>query len=162
MNFNRFIVLRKIDLKTTMSVGRPSWCIVPGCTLYKQSKAEGAIFHSFPLKDVERCRKWLMAIGHAKYGVDTAVDRMKSLRVCSKHFTDDDYKRDLQAELLKIKGRRKLKDTAVPSVFPWTEANVKKASGKKIKKQSAEVTLKFISRGPDISCVEKVWPREIT
>lgn len=37
-------------------------------------------------------------------------------RICSIHFNDDDYERDLKSELLKIPARKILKKDAVPSV----------------------------------------------
>ena len=52
------------------------------------------------------------------YSLPTAY--FANLCVCSKHFIDDDYVRDIQSEFMETKHRRKLKDTTAASVFRWT------------------------------------------
>ncbi|KAF4514086.1 UNVERIFIED_CONTAM: hypothetical protein B566_EDAN018990, partial [Ephemera danica] len=67
-------------------------------------------YHSFP-KDPDSCKTWKRLCQreerwNPKFGV-----------VCSVHFKRDDYKRDLQAELMNTKDRRILKPGAKPSLF---------------------------------------------
>ncbi|XP_045062036.1 THAP domain-containing protein 1 B-like [Coregonus clupeaformis] len=120
-------------------MARPSWCTVPGCCFYRKSMATGNAFHRYPVKDPERCKRWLIAVRHIKYDVKTPVATLNSLRVCSKHFREDDYERDFQAEMMGTKNKRSLKDTAVPSVFPWTGPAVPKYRGAFEKRKRAEV-----------------------
>ncbi|KAM0733175.1 hypothetical protein ACS0PU_012724 [Formica fusca] len=61
-------------------------------------------FHSFP-SDAERREKWFNSIGYT-------VDTYKNARICSDHFTEDDY----YYTGTPIPSRR-LKKTAIPSVF---------------------------------------------
>ncbi|XP_072547513.1 uncharacterized protein [Salminus brasiliensis] len=92
----------------------PAECSVPGCEKYEVARAKGVIFHRFPEKDVELCRKWLAAIGR---DVNTPRKNYVYLRVCSQHFTPEDYERDLKAELLGYPPRLMLKKPAIPSLF---------------------------------------------
>ncbi|KAJ8935702.1 hypothetical protein NQ314_012679 [Rhamnusium bicolor] len=67
------------------------------------------IYHSFPknktIRDVwvQRCKR------DGKWNPD-------SYHVCSAHFTDEDYERDLKGELLNIPLKKKLQSGVVPSV----------------------------------------------
>ena len=57
---------------------------------------------------------------------------LKYSRLCSKHFTEDCYERDLKSELLGIKKQVKLKRDAVPTLFDFSSYNM--LTGKKFKK----------------------------
>ncbi|KAI4886340.1 hypothetical protein NFI96_010914 [Prochilodus magdalenae] len=89
-------------------------CIVPGC----HNSSVSARFHAFPLADSALCRTWLRSVQHPGFGADTdlKVVTQERLKVCSDHFVAADYK-----------GNR-LKDEAVPSVFPWTGIRVEMLS----------------------------------
>ncbi|KAG7330588.1 hypothetical protein KOW79_006810 [Hemibagrus wyckioides] len=92
-----------------------SWrCSVRGCGKRNQAKANGVVIHRFPEKDLELCSKWLSAIGRDE---NKSEKKYASLRVCSQHFTPDDYERDLKAELLGCPPKKILKKTAIPSIF---------------------------------------------
>ncbi|KAJ8333684.1 hypothetical protein SKAU_G00410030 [Synaphobranchus kaupii] len=65
-------------------------------------------FHPFPVEYQQRKQLWLLA---ARMDVNTPIETLKKFKVCSDHFTEDDY--------VKIKKGRSgyplLKETAVPS-----------------------------------------------
>ncbi|XP_011149227.1 uncharacterized protein LOC105189072 [Harpegnathos saltator] len=80
-------------------------------------------FHSFP-RDEERREKWLNSIG--------CVVTAKQARICSDHFTDDDY----YDTGTPVQSRR-LKKTAIPSVFmQGVSKNVHKDSTSNIKSEN--------------------------
>ncbi|KAI5104653.1 gastrula zinc finger protein XlCGF57.1-like isoform X2 [Silurus meridionalis] len=92
-----------------------SWrCSVRGCGKRNQAKAKDVVIHRFPEKDPELCATWMSAIGR---DANKTQRKYASLRVCSQHFTPDDYERDLKAELLGCPPKKLLKKTAVPSIF---------------------------------------------
>ena len=74
------------------------------------SKGQGISFHRFPT-EVSFLKEWLAKISR----VDLAVT--KDTRLCSVHFEPDCSERDLRAELLGSKGKRKLKPDVVPTIF---------------------------------------------
>ena len=94
-------------------------CCVPGCTSDDRDK-KGYSFFTFPKKDGSRLKQWLASISRLGFSPT------EGCRVCSKHFTEDCFERDLRGELMvdhdSEKGdrrrRRRLKDTAVPTIFP--------------------------------------------
>lgn len=72
---------------------------------------ENKIFYfRFP-KDPILSKEWVQRC----YRANTCFNPKTSV-ICSEHFTNDDYERDLKAELLKITPSRVLKPCAVPSV----------------------------------------------
>lgn len=85
-------------------------CWVPHCVNNrKRTRKPNSHFHAFPVKNPERCRKWLKAVGYE----DLVYLPLHSLRiryVCSEHFTEEDYgKHSATANLF---------FTAIPSKFP--------------------------------------------
>ncbi|KAI4901319.1 hypothetical protein NFI96_001228 [Prochilodus magdalenae] len=92
----------------------PAECSVPGCDRYEEARAKGVVFHRFPEKDVELCKKWLAAIGR---DVNTPQKNYVYLRVCSQHFRPEDYERDLKAELMGYPPKLIVKKTAIPSLL---------------------------------------------
>lgn len=96
----------------------PSSCAVATCQNNgRTSKERGIILHTFP-KDIIRQRRWV----HLCRREDKIVP--KNSVVCSEHFNEDDYERDLKAELLKITPKRILKSTAEPHLkLPWSTEN---------------------------------------
>ncbi|XP_049795243.1 zinc finger protein 3 homolog isoform X1 [Schistocerca nitens] len=85
-------------------------CAIAGCTNHsRQVNQLGIKFHIFPKKS-ETKQKWINACKRAdSFSVENA-------RVCSIHFIDSDYERDLKSELLNIPSKRKLKTDAVPTL----------------------------------------------
>ena len=69
------------------------------------SKGQGISFHRFPTEE------WLAKISRVGLVVT------KDTRLCSVHFEPDCSERDLRAELLGSKGKRKLKPDVVPTIF---------------------------------------------
>ena len=87
-------------------------CSVRGCgnTSRQRDKCR-SFFHTFPVKDKELCAEWVRRCRNLTIG------NMHNARVCSDHFTPEDYLRDLKHELLNLPLRKKLKPDAVPSIF---------------------------------------------
>lgn len=85
-------------------------CAIASCTNHgRQGSKLGINFHTFP-KNNETKQKWINACKRAdSFSVDNA-------RVCSIHFADSDYERDLKSELLNLPPKRKLKPDAVPTL----------------------------------------------
>lgn len=83
-------------------------CAIAGCTHHTRHQKElGFTFHRFP-KNKELRLKWIHACKRAdSFSVNEA-------RVCSEHFDDSDYLRDLKSELLNLPAKRVLKPDAVP------------------------------------------------
>lgn len=65
-------------------------------------------YHRFP-GDPSTRSKWLKACGRQVHNCATA-------RVCSRHFTDASYERDVQHELLGLPTRCRLKKGALPEI----------------------------------------------
>ena len=93
-------------------------CAVPCCRSHTNIRRElGVIFHCFP-SDSTLSDVWWQRIRRL-----AEKENVKDKRVCSMHFMDEDYERDLRWELLNPgKGpmenpKRMLKPTAVPSVL---------------------------------------------
>ncbi|XP_041794621.1 THAP domain-containing protein 1-like [Chelmon rostratus] len=81
-------------------------CAYPGCT-NKDESGSPQTFHRFPLTNVALRRLWLLSLG---LNVElTQLPKMRKLRVCSDHFSEDDYLPEGQTK------RRILKSTAVPA-----------------------------------------------
>lgn len=85
-----------------------STCAVATCkNNYKNSKARGITLHRFP-KELNVQRAWVhLCKRKDSFNVQKAV-------LCSEHFDSNDYERDLQAELLNISSKKRLKKTAIP------------------------------------------------
>ena len=79
-----------------------TYCSAWGCNR-RFSKQEGVTFHSFPLNDKERLKKWLAAMRR-----DDFTPTVHS-RICAKHFLKSDY-HPYSRYLIK---------TAVPSIFDF-------------------------------------------
>lgn len=81
-------------------------CAVTTCS---KPYTKDIVFHSFP-KDVDQQEIWL-AFCHREGKVN-----VKTARVCSRHFAPEAYERDLQAELLHVRPRRRLTMKAIPTL----------------------------------------------
>ncbi|XP_056639735.1 THAP domain-containing protein 3-like [Diorhabda sublineata] len=108
-------------------------CAVYGCgNTYKtrQQEHEYFIFHRFPkAKDLvsQTMRKeWILRCKREdKFNPDTSY-------ICSVHFTEKDYERDLQNELLGLPLRKILKKTAVPTLGLYSKKSTSEASSSSI------------------------------
>ena len=79
-------------------------CAVAGC-------ASRVLLHQPQTNEVSR--KWKQAI---KY--EGEVTNYKRLKICSDHFSPEDYQRDLRSELMGCPARKKrrLLESAIPSI----------------------------------------------
>ena len=82
-------------------------CSAPGCK-NRFSKGGKVSFHSFPIKNLELCKKWVEATGRIDFSPS------KYSQLCSEHFLPSDF---ITEYLL----RPNLKNNAVPSVFQIPE-----------------------------------------
>ncbi|KAF6216507.1 hypothetical protein GE061_000849 [Apolygus lucorum] len=87
-------------------------CPIFGCSNHQRNQEEHGIqLLRFPKEKVLQ-DKWILLCKRA----DTLS--VSNARVCSKHFDESDYERDLKSELLNITPKRKkLKPDAVPHLF---------------------------------------------
>uniref|UniRef100_A0A3B5A816 THAP domain-containing protein 1 n=1 Tax=Stegastes partitus TaxID=144197 RepID=A0A3B5A816_9TELE len=117
----------------------PWRCCVPGCKGYDEAKSMGVVFHGLPTRDPQRCRTWLKAIQNPRFDENTPVSRYSGVRVCSLHFTAEDYEEDFRAKILNIAPKPMLKGGAVPSwwmtckIFVFSVQCRKKISNKLVK-----------------------------
>lgn len=90
----------------------PGWsCCVPYCTNYFGKAPEHISWHSFPTNETIRSQ-WIARVGR---DVGEMFTIKKNTKVCSAHFTPDDFRQRFHAK------RKLLKPNAVPSVFSWTQ-----------------------------------------
>ena len=89
-----------------------SSCCVPHCTVtgYVTEDEQTVTFHCMP-KDKELLKTWLVKIRRDE-GPHFKVT--KHTKICSRHFQKSDF-------LITQKGRRFLKDKAIPTIFSWTK-----------------------------------------
>uniref|UniRef100_A0A131YST0 THAP-type domain-containing protein n=1 Tax=Rhipicephalus appendiculatus TaxID=34631 RepID=A0A131YST0_RHIAP len=97
-------------------------CCVPFCSSHAgKSKVDGApsvSFHEFPVTDIREA--WIKAI--SREGPNkTLWQPHETAKVCSIHFKLEDYKEGM-------KGRRRLKPNAVPSIFPGYPAYMQRSA----------------------------------
>ncbi|XP_046674979.1 uncharacterized protein LOC124363760 [Homalodisca vitripennis] len=87
-------------------------CAYSGCTNHTDfGKTLGISFHRFP-RNPQAAELWASACGR------TEVFSVLTARVCSEHFLDEDYERDLKSELMNTDRKRLLRHSAVPSLSP--------------------------------------------
>ncbi len=86
----------------------PGECAVSTCSNSGRKTDRSVSYHTFP-KRIDIRRQWIIACKRAD-GFNPEI-----ARVCSEHFCDEDYVRNLKAELLGyVPIRRYLKEEAVP------------------------------------------------
>jgi len=99
------------------------YCAAFGCN--SDSRYNTSVsYHCFP-SDKALQDQWLARISRA----DLVVT--KHSRLCSLHFTPDDYERDLRAELTGRKRKRDLKTGVIPSIFSHRPAKKPRTSSEK-------------------------------
>lgn len=84
-------------------------CVVRGCKNRVRVSADrepAVTFHRLPTEQAKR-KAWLHACKREEVGTNA--------RVCSDHFHESDFERDLRAELLNSKPKKLLKPNVVPS-----------------------------------------------
>lgn len=88
----------------------PYYCAVADWkSVNKKSNDYEITFHRFPTKSRKLCQRWI----HKCRRQDRELNPDNS-RICSLHFTANDFERDLQGELLGIPLKKKLKQDAEP------------------------------------------------
>ena len=77
-----------------------------------------------------RRKQWLNNIRRDIRGVN-----LDQVRLCSKHFTEDLFQRDLKAELMgTTPGKRTLKEDAIPTIFDFSKVVLKRPCSEKEQK----------------------------
>uniref|UniRef100_A0A8B9JTW8 THAP domain-containing protein 1 n=1 Tax=Astyanax mexicanus TaxID=7994 RepID=A0A8B9JTW8_ASTMX len=84
-------------------------CDYTGCS-NKDVADSPQSFHRFPVTDVALRKLWVLALG---IHVHTKVEKIKKLRVCSAHFSDDDFLSTCPGQ--RQMKKRILKKSAVPA-----------------------------------------------
>ncbi|XP_068582703.1 THAP domain-containing protein 1-like isoform X3 [Cebidichthys violaceus] len=82
-------------------------CVFPGCS-NKEVSWSPYRFHRVPLHDIGLKKQWLVTLN---IDSDTPLAKLRQLRVCSDHFSEEDYLRPRPNKL----DRHLLKRTAVPN-----------------------------------------------
>ena len=65
-------------------------CIVKSCDNKQGRPGNTMMFHRCPTKNADRLSQWLLALD---MDPNTPVATFKTHRVCSEHFTEDDYEK---------------------------------------------------------------------
>ncbi|XP_037620622.1 THAP domain-containing protein 1-like [Sebastes umbrosus] len=93
-------------------------CVFPGCS-NKEVSWSPYRFHRVPLNDTGLKQLWLVTLN---IDLDTPVAKLRELRVCSDHFSEEDYLKPRPNKL----DRHLLKRTAVPNhqVLPSPEQSL--------------------------------------
>uniref|UniRef100_A0AAQ5WYP8 THAP-type domain-containing protein n=1 Tax=Amphiprion ocellaris TaxID=80972 RepID=A0AAQ5WYP8_AMPOC len=107
----------------------------------------GSFFHGLPTRDPQRCRTWLKAIQNPRFDENTPVSKYSGVRVCSLHFTAEDYEEDFRGKILNIAPKPMLKSGAVPSVFPGRHSGAlgrTDTSAPAPKRRKIPVTIRYI------------------
>ena len=89
-----------------------SFCMAPGCS--NRATKSKVSFHQLPLNNPPKLKKRLSNMKLK----DPPIS--KNSRVCSDHFADDCYERDLKAELANSKTKMTLKENAIPTIFDFS------------------------------------------
>lgn len=110
-------------------------CTVATCNNSLVKTGTQIIYHSFP-KDENVRKIWIQ---RCKRG---GKWNSKSCHVCSNHFGEDDYERDLKSELLGLPPKKKLKKTAVPNLNLIVNKNLEKSIDKQKRDNQREERLK--------------------
>ena len=115
------------------------YCMAFGCKNDSKDYKRGISFFRLPLKDPARLKVWL-----AKLQLEDPPIKETS-RVCSEHFSEDCFERDLKSELIPgTKPKRTLKPDAVPTLFSFVKSSERAISTQRIKgKEAKQVSLVF-------------------
>ena len=101
---------------------------------------KGISFHGLP-KDDKLKNEWLAKINRVNPTIS------KNSVLCSEHFTPNCFERNLKAELVGVRGKAKLKQGAVPTIFSHRPAMKKRrvsSERRQEKKAKEEVRIVFI------------------
>lgn len=87
----------------------PQCAVVTCCNSHRKTKGKSIRYHRFP-SDATTRAQWIRACGKQSFNTLTA-------RICSRHFSEKSYERDVQHELLGLPSRSRLRKGAVPNLF---------------------------------------------
>ena len=106
-------------------------CRYPSCNLTSRDGVPGLTFHAFPVRQSDRCVKWLVNCGLDDW-VEMSEKELKLRYICSRHFSEDNFY---------ATGR--LKREAVPIILGLENTNLKQnKKGNKMRRVvSTEVDL---------------------
>ena len=128
------------------------YCCGVGCSNDSRfvSKGQGISFHRFPTED-SLLKEWLAKI--SRVGLEVTKDT----RLCSVHFEPDCFERDLRAELLGSKGKRKLMPDTVPTIFDHRPRKKPRLSTEQRLQEKAkkEVRIKILTTWSQILFIRK-------
>ena len=121
-------------------------CCVPRCTNHSGKTKKGqqeVSYHKIP-KDKHVSKVWLHRIKRQN------MPPLENSYVCSDHFAREDFHIDHQAQFIGTKGKRKLKNDAIPSRFNFgTEPEAKHtrlSSEKRLNRREVSVFLHVIRK----------------
>lgn len=114
-------------------------CCVPTCNkpAYINTDEDKITFHSMP-RDKKMLDTWIVKI---RRDIGTNFHITKHTRICSRHFLSADFR-------ITPKGRRFLKENAVPSVFTWTKQKIVR----KVRDMSCAVEIPPCDNDPKPEC----------
>lgn len=134
-----------------------TYCAATDCSNNsKNCEGTGISFHRFPANQGLR-RKWITKCRLGKVNP-------KASRLCSNHFNNNDFQRDLKNELLGLPLTRKLKPEAIPTIFqsrplkPPNQARVERSGQRERKQMVAELLASSYEQG---MIKNKIWPFSI-
>jgi hypothetical protein len=100
-------------------------CIAFGCSNNDADIKRGVSFFTVAIKKPDLLKQWLAKLRLEDPNVT------KNSRVCPEHFSSDRFEPDLKAELLGTKAVRRLKPTAIPSIFCFTRTKQQRTTRRK-------------------------------
>jgi len=119
-------------------------CSVPLCKNWSEKAPLGTSWHVFP-KDTAIRKAWVTKIRRDK---DVLFRISKHSKVCSAHFLETDY--CTRANPLNQCKVRKLKTTAIPSVFSWVRKEKIDAALCRAKRYNARSHVNYIMKARNI------------
>lgn len=114
-------------------------CSAFGCT-NRSTKGSDVNFFRFPLNNKHRLRQWLTNVRRKNWSPS------RSSRLCSTHFEEKHFYTD-------CKGKRRLRETAVPTIFSYTTYYLKRRESTTSKQLKTDFS-------PDPSCSPPSDPAE--
>ena len=119
-------------------------CSAPGCSNHSDRAPKGISFHTFPLTDPVRLAKWLSMMRREGFAPT------RSSRICSAHFSEDCFERNLRSELSEDVGyqrrpRRVLLAQSVPTIFAHTHNKTEERPMSTWQKKREEIERRAVS-----------------
>lgn len=132
---------------TTFFITTMPQCLAYGCKVTRGCLPEGVSFHRFP-RDVKLCTVWVRRCGTdvgniSKFVSEEVQSTTPRHFLCSNHFEEDMFELDYRYELLPDnlkprRPRRRLIETAVPTVFTFSKCKRRRSSLQQIEKRDRQ------------------------